>query len=86
MTCHVIYTKTTGSAKVKSFKETKYAEDFIEENETEDDYTSMQIVVDYALVDFYRTKFEELYKVILQKSGMDEIPEIAAIPKIGGAI
>lgn len=82
MTCHVIYTTKNGYTKVLSFKDIVSAEDWIENRESNEDYTSMQIVVDYAMVDFYKEKFDELYKEILKKSGLMNTSE----PKTGGSI
>ena len=72
MTCHVIYSMKTGGAKVNSFKDIKFAEDWVEEQESEEDYTSMQIVVDYAMVQFYKEKFDELYYSILRTSDVSK--------------
>ena len=72
MTGHVIYSMKTGGAKVASFKDVKFAEDWIEEKESDDDYTSMQVVVDYAMVQFYKEKFDELYYSILRTSDVSK--------------
>jgi hypothetical protein len=72
MTCHVIYSMKTGGAKVAAFKDVKFAEDWIEEQESNEDYTSMQIVVDYTMVGFYKEKFDELYYSILRTSDVSK--------------
>lgn len=80
MNCHVIYTGKTGGAKVNSFNSIISGLDWIADCEGDDDYSSMQLVVDYTVVDVYKEKYDLMFERLLTQTEDNNIK-----PKLKGA-
>lgn len=54
-----------GRAVVETFKSIEDAREWLEDNaHGSENYSNLQIVVDYESVSFYKEKFEELYEIM----------------------